>query len=111
MLTKKILDSVKSYVETSFLDDDSFDDTLLLSINGYLSVIHQLSDIYYTYVDKETTYGDILVGTTETFNSMVQQYLAIRVRLDFDPPTNSSLGILEKTKNELEERIIIEGRK
>lgn len=108
MNEEKILDSIKKYVETAFLEDDSFDDTLLLSINGYVATLGQLCNLNPTFIDKNTTYDDIFRGSNPSLESLCKMYLATKVRLDFDPP-QGVVHILERNLTNLEERIIIEG--
>lgn len=91
MVTESILNSVKEMLGIS-IDDTSFDKELLMHTNGALMVMTQLGigpvEGFSIESDKETW--------SEFFNdrknlNLVQTDVFLRVKLIFDPPTNSFL--------------------
>lgn len=101
-----ILTDVKKVVGGS-TDDDSFDIDLIIFINTTLGVLYQLGleEAGLTPVIDETTTWDELLGGRKDLE-IVKSYIILKVRLMFDPPTNSSvMESIKQTIGELEWRI------
>ena len=91
-MEESILDSIKKFIGVS-VDDDAFDDELIMVINGILMTLQQIGvgsqDTLFHIEDNTSTWSDYLEKPTEL--PMVQTYTAIRTRLVFDPPQSSTL--------------------
>lgn len=103
-----ILDSVKSYVGIP-TDNNAFDVDLLMSINAIMVVLNQFgigpSDPF-VVEDNTQTWVDLL---GEDGIGGVRQYVLMRVRMLFDPPTNNQ--VMEALKNSIDEfewRILVD---
>ena len=87
-----ILNSVKASIGVN-PDDDVFDQELIMLINTVLMTLQQIGvgpqDELFHIEDDSKTWSDYLEEPTEL--PMVKNYIAIRVRLIFDPPQSSSL--------------------
>lgn len=99
-----ILTSVKKLLGIQE-DYDYFDTDILMNINMVLPVLKQIGvDTNINTVTEETTWEE-LSSSTEIVN-LLRVYVALRVRLVFDPPTNSSLlDAMQKKVDELEWRL------
>lgn len=85
----------------------AFDDDIIVAINTILPILSQLG--------VETCDGFYITGEMETWDNflpddnrlgMVKNYIASRVRMIFDTPTNSSVAnAMDRTIAELEWRI------
>lgn len=86
-----------------------FDRDLIMHINTMLSVLYQLGAITtsnYTITDDTTTWGDVL--RSRDLVSPAQTYVALRVRLIFDPPSSSSAAqSFKETADELAWRLTV----
>lgn len=100
---KSIFLSIKKLLGVSD-DDDSFDTDILLHINSILSILNQVG------VGKES--GFLITGSDETWDqyiskeyrekqAMVVSYVYLRVKLLFDPPSNSF--VVEAIKSNIAE--------
>ena len=105
-MADSIFNSVKKVVGL-LGDDDSFDEDILLHINSVVSTLRQLglsipSDFYVR--DDVQTWRDLLGEFRDL--DLVKSYMAMKVRLMFDPPS-SSFGLASMTEmvKELEWRI------
>ena len=91
-MDESILDSVKRFIGLS-LDDDTFDQELLILINALFMTLQQIGvgpqDNLFSIEDNSSAWSDYL----EDPNSlpMIKPYIAIKVRLIFDPPSSSAL--------------------
>ena len=86
-----ILDSIKKLLGVS-AEDKSFDDELILHINGALMVMTQLGvgpKTGYRIVDNTAKWADMIGGRKDL--DLVVSDVYLRVRLIFDPPQNSFL--------------------
>ena len=101
-----ILTSVKKIIGISE-EDESFDTDLIIHINSVLMILNQLGvgpEDGFSITDKSAVWTDVigdnkLIEATKTF-------VGLKVRLIFDPPTNSAvLDSINKTISELEWRI------
>lgn len=105
-MTESILDSVKKSLS---LDPSYtiFDADIILYINGVLSTLNQVGigpDAGFMIQDNTATWGTFL-GADPKLNS-VPTYVALRVRMVFDPPTNSFvINAMTKMIEELEWRL------
>lgn len=90
-------------------DDDSFDGTIIMHINTYLSHLAQLG--------VGPTTGFQITGETETWEQFfdnallnsVKSYVALRVRNLFDPlPTGFGQASMDRQISEMEFRILSE---
>lgn len=111
MNTDSILESVKYAIGRYAIDDDNFDSDLIMHINTILMILYQLG--IGTKIFKIT-------GSTETWEDFlgedyspatinlegIKTYVALRVRMLFDPPASSAVSqaINEQIK-ELEWRL------
>lgn len=102
-----ILDSVKKSlgIET---DDESFDTELILHINSVMSTLNDIGvgpPDGFAIEDKDAVWAD-LIGNDLRFND-VKQYVYLKVRVIFDPPTTSFQLVqsMRDTATELEWRI------
>lgn len=103
-----VLDSVKKMLGIPG-DYDCFDSDILMDINMVMPVLKQIGvSTSISTVTEETTWSD-LSSSTEIVNLM-KVYVALRVRMVFDPPTNSSLlDAMQKRIDELEWRLNVLG--
>lgn len=105
-MSDSILDSVKKVLNVPSTDE-SFDADVLMHINSILSIVCQLGvgpENGLTITDSTTTWVTFL-GNDPKFN-FVKDYVYLRVRMLFDPPTSSYvIDALTKQYQELEWRI------
>lgn len=101
-----ILTSVKKIIGISE-EDESFDVDLIMHINSIILVLDQLgleSASRFTITDKNATWND-LFSDGEVIEP-VKSYIALRVRMIFDPPNSSAVAeAIKNTIAELEWRI------
>lgn len=90
-------------------DYDCFDADILMNINMVMTVLKQIGvNTNINSVTEETTWEE-LSSSTEIVN-LLRVYVALRVRMVFDPPTNSSLlDAMQKKVDELEWRLNVLG--
>ena len=86
-----------------------FDADILMNINMVMTVLKQIGvNTNVNSVTEETTWEE-LSSSTEIVN-LLRVYVALRVRMVFDPPTNSSLlDAMQKKVDELEWRLNVLG--
>lgn len=104
-LNESILDDVKKIIGLAPEITD-FDQDLILHINSILAVLTQIgigpSEGFFITCNTEK-WSDFLGSGTEL--NYIKSYVAMRVRLIFDPPTNSNVTqALEKYCSEFETR-------
>ena len=105
-MTDSIFSSVKKVVGL-LGDDGSFDEDILLHINSVVSTLRQLGlsiprDFYVR--DDVQTWRDLLGEFRDL--DLVKSYMAMKVRLMFDPPSSSfGLKSMEEMAKEYEWRI------
>lgn len=106
---ESILDSVKKS-SGIVLTDTNFDDDLILQINAALMTVQQLGIgpiEGFIISSNEDLWEDLLGSRTDL--EAVKLYIALKVRLAFDPPQNSFLVEAIKTQlTELEFRLNIQ---
>jgi len=105
-MTDSILNSTKKLLHID-ADYTEFDLDIITHINSVFSTLNDLgigpSDGF-MIMDSDPTWADFL-GDIKTLNS-VKTYMVLRVRLLFDPPTNSfAITAMQKQVEELEYRI------
>ena len=86
---QSILDSVKKIIGYS-PEDDSFDIDIIMHINSTFFTLQQLGvgpDFGYEITGREETWEDF-VDDSPNLNA-VKSYVAIKVRMTFDPPANA----------------------
>lgn len=101
MESESILDNVKSYLGL-LSEDTSFDADVLMAINAVMSVLHQLGvgpkEHPFVVSSSQQTWTDLL-GTNPVGG--VREYVNMRVRLLFDPPTN--IYVVQSLKEQIDE--------
>lgn len=101
-----ILTSVKKIIGISE-EDDSFDIDIIIHINSIIMTLAQLgmeSANGFSITDKSAKWSDLI--PEESNIEAVKSYVALRVRMIFDPPASSSVAeAINKTISELEWRI------
>lgn len=103
---ESILNSVKSHIGVD-AEETNFDSDIMIHINSVFSILHQMGvgpEKTFSIVDEKAIWSDF----TEDDNdfSEVKTYMYLKVKLIFDPPTNSNvLEAMERQKNELEWRL------
>ena len=100
-MNDNILDSVKKMCNVAE-DDPSFDQDLILYINSALMTIMQEwhgMDHAFRVEDGSETWDDIL-GVVDTDFEGVKELVGLKVRMVFDPPSNSS--VMQALKDEIQ---------
>ena len=91
-MEESILNSIKIFLGLS-VDDDVFDQEVMLLINGVLMTLQQIGvgpqEKLFQIEDSSSTWSDYLEDPNEI--PLVKPYICMRVRLIFDPPQSSSL--------------------
>lgn len=93
---KKLLGITKEYT--------AFDEDLIVYINSAFSILRQLGvgpDEGYFITGVNETWGDFITGDPARLR-LVRSYVYMKVRLMFDPPTQSS-ALLESMKEQVRE--------
>lgn len=92
-------------------DYDAFDTDILVGINSVMLTLHQLGigpEEGYTVTGEDETWGDLL-GADNVLLKAAQQYVFLKVRLVFDPPSASShIEAMNKAISELEWRLTLQ---
>lgn len=111
-MEESIIDSIKGYIGVSNVDN-AFDQDIVLHINSTFSTLYQLG-----VSNKNTPFRvckDCDISWYEMFADypncveFIKEYTYLKVRLLFDPPTNSSLlESLKQSIQETEYRILLE---
>lgn len=83
-MVNTILDSVKKMLG---VPDESFDDELVMFINGVLAEADQLCDVNIKMIDKDTLVSEL--SDNEPLCNMLLVYINMKVKSVFDPPTSS----------------------
>lgn len=103
---ESILMSIKKLLGIS--DDESyFDSDIIMHINSVFVTLNQLGvgpNKSFNIIDDNATWYDFTEDDTDLNN--VKTYIYLKVRLLFDPPSNSSvLSAMERQISELEWRL------
>lgn len=100
--TKKLLGITEEY--------EHFDPDIIIHINTVLSIFTQLGvgdERGFSIEDKTATWNDF-AGSDPRLN-LVKSFVALKVRLLFDPPQSSAVkDAIDRTLSELEFRISVE---
>lgn len=91
-MEESIFESIKEMLgpDASY---DVFDQDILVHINAAISVLAQLGvgpAAGFVVTGPSETWADF-IGTDKTELNMVKTYIYMKVRIAFDPPTNSSV--------------------
>lgn len=106
------MDSVLTSVKKLLGIDENythFDSDIVMHINSALLALKQIGgmDEYRTIEDKSDSWSDILAEHSDV--EAIKTYIGLKVRLNFDPPTNGAVKeAIEKNISELEWRINVE---
>lgn len=106
-MDESILISIKKLLGIAE-EDTSFDTDVIMHINSILSICTQLGvgEKNFKIEDETSKWEDFI--DTYTQMDVVRSYIYIRVRLLFDPPTNSFLvDSLKKQADEFEWRLTV----
>lgn len=107
-MSGSILDKTKKALDIP-IDLTVFDEQIIMHINSVFSTLNQLGigpDHGFEIEDNTATW-DLFLGTDPRLN-MVKTYMALRVRLLFDPPTTSfAIAALDEQRKELEWRMSV----
>ena len=108
-MNESILRSVAKYCQVG--DDDTYFDPELISIiNTHLAFLHQLGTLItlnFLIVDDETRWADVINPDPRIMAPSIQ-YVQIRSKLDFNPPSSSYLiNSMKETCNEIEQRLLM----
>lgn len=102
-----ILTSVKKIIGISE-EDESFDLDLIIHINSVLMILNQLGvgpSKGFSISDKHSLWSDFMPEDLSI--EAVKTYVALKVRLIFDPPTSGAVAeAIKNTISELEWRIL-----
>lgn len=108
-MARSILTTVKQGLGPSIIYD-AFDPELIIHINSVLRILNQLGVGVkgYSVTDASQTWEEFMPENTEHFDEAIS-YTINKVRLIFDPPTNSFLvANIEKLCSEFEWRLNVE---
>ena len=106
-----ILDSIKKMLG---MDSDytPFDTDIIININSAFMVLNQLgigpSNGFHITSNAETWDDYFGSESTEQMLESVKQYVYLKVRTVFDPPTNSASTAMSELIKELEWRLVIQ---
>ena len=108
---ESILTSIKKLCGGITEDVTSFDDELIMYINGLFFDLYQLGigpDKIFRIEDADTTWAEFL-PENDRLHDICKIFVGSKVRLRFDPPANSNvMKALEDTIRECEWRMYIE---
>lgn len=105
---ESILESVKSYLGV-MSDTEAYDTDILMSINAIMVVLNQFG------IGPKNAF--VVTGSSQTWSDLlgedpiggVVEYVCMRVRLLFDPPSNNQImAALKEQISEFEWRILAE---
>ena len=104
-----ILSSIKKLLGIP-TEETAFDSDIIMHINSVFMILNQLgigpTDVF-TISDDYALWSDFIPDGQNI--ELVKSYMYMKVRLLFDPPTNSSvLTSMEKTINEFEWRLNVQ---
>ena len=102
LINDSILQTTKKMVNL-VPEDDSFDLDIITDINSVFTVLEQLGvgpEGGFTITSAEETWTDYIPANSKNINA-IRTYMALKVRLMFDPPTTSF--VLEAISNQIQE--------
>lgn len=92
-------------------EDTAFDNDVLVNINAVFSTLYQVGvgdETHYYIIDEKSTWKGTFVDEEDLID-FIKLYTYMKVRLIFDPPTNSSImEALKAQINEIEYRILLQ---
>ena len=97
-----ILNSVKKQLGIA-PDYEPFDPDIVIHINTVFSILHQLGagpEYGFSISDDSAVWSDYITDNPNKLN-LIKSYMYLKVRLLFDPPTNS--GVTEATNRMIDE--------
>lgn len=102
-MNDSILESIKALLGI-YSDDTAFDNELVMHINNAIADLTNVGGVKnFAITDKTSTWGDFV--SSESLAGHARQYIYTKVRLIFDPPSNSFIVTeLEKAKDEAQWR-------
>ena len=104
-----ILNSVKKMIGI-MPEYTDYDDTIIMHINSILMNLNTMGigpDNYFSISDNTATWDDFITGNSENLEA-IKTYVGIKVRLIFDPPSNSFVvDSLSKQLAEIEYRLYV----
>lgn len=113
--TVRVTDSILNTVKKMLGIDkayQAFDMDIIVSINSTFSTLYQLGvtlDGDFMVMDERQKWSDIIKDEFKSRLAFIQQYVYLKVRVVFDPPTSSFvLDAYNKQISELEWRINVE---
>lgn len=106
-MIESILTSVKKPLSLAE-DYEAFDEDIIIHINSVFSVLSQLGigpTTGFSIEDSDQTWEEYITDDVELLN-MVKSYMYLKVRMLFDPPTNSfTIEAFNKQITEYEYRL------
>lgn len=105
----RILDSVKKWIGPS-VEYDYFDSDILMNINAFFAVLSQcgVGPSNGFHVTEDSKWDDFLPDDSNVL-AMAKEYIQLRTRLVFDPPSSSFvIDLLKKNAEEMEWRMYIQ---
>lgn len=107
-MEESILQSIKLMLGID-KDCTDFDQSLIIHINSVCSAMHQLGSGCMIDSAEDTWSQKLYWATIETF-AMIKSYVYLKVKLLFDPPTNSAvIEAMNRQISELEWRLTVSG--
>lgn len=108
---ESILTSIKLLLQVPE-DYDHYDPQIIMHINSVFTVLRQLGvgpEKGFRIEDKTSTWSDFIAETDDLTFESVKSYVYAKVRLIFDPPTNSyHIEALKQIANEFEFRLNVD---
>ena len=105
-INSSILNSVKAQLGIP-AEHNEFDSMLILDINTAFGILYQLgvgTEEPFTVTDENDTWSSFI---TQTNMEMAKQFVALKVRELFDPPTGAAADALTRNLDELTWRLNI----
>lgn len=109
--SKSILNTVKRAIDGMDPEIHDFDDELIIYINSILRILYQLGvgTPGFFIEDEEATWDEFLGDQELEVCGMVQQYVALKIKYVWDPPTTgAATTALKEMIQELEFRLNIQ---
>lgn len=103
-MEESILNSIKKLIGGFDVSDTDFDTDLIMAINSVLMVIMQEwhgMDHAFHIEDATATWSDFLGSDNKADYEAVKTLVYLKVRMLFDPPTNSTL--VEAMNNQIQD--------
>lgn len=105
-MNEKVLNTIRHSFGGSLTDEEGYYDAdLIIHINTVLMVLSQMGVVKpNSKIDKNTTWDEIM--DSEADSEGIKAYIYLKVRLLFDPPTNSGVtNAINESIKELEWRL------